>query len=63
MSQAASPSTGKNYGLALLAFKETYGRQWRICRRDYRSPAQIREKRKAEDARAAYFQGETVRET
>ena len=39
--------------LALLAFKETYNRQWRIGRHGYRSPAQVREKQKAEVARAA----------
>ncbi len=39
--------------LALLAFKETYNRQWRIGRHGYRSPAQVRERQKAEVARAA----------
>ena len=39
--------------LALLAFKETYNRKWRIGRHGYRSPAQVREKQKAEVARAA----------
>nr|WP_235669699.1 integrase core domain-containing protein [Solidesulfovibrio carbinolicus] len=39
--------------LALLAFKETYNRKWRIGRHGYRSPAQVREKQKTEVARAA----------
>ena len=39
--------------LALLAFKETYNRQWRIGRHGYGSPSQVREKQKAEAAKAA----------
>ena len=39
--------------LALLAFKETYNRRWRIGRHGYRSPAQVRERQKVEVARAA----------
>lgn len=40
------------FRLAFLAFKETYNRQWRIGRHGYRSPAQVREKQKAEGVRA-----------
>ena len=39
--------------LALLAFKETYNRQWRIGRHGYRSPAQVRERQKLGGAKAA----------
>jgi len=39
--------------LALLAFKDTYNRQWRIGRHGYRSPAQVREQQKAEVTKAA----------
>lgn len=45
--------TVEDLRLALLAFKETYNRKWRIGRHGYRSPAQVREKQKAEVARAA----------
>ncbi|WP_243313947.1 IS3 family transposase, partial [Fundidesulfovibrio agrisoli] len=39
--------------LGLLAFKDTYNRQWRIGRHGYRSPAQVRERQKLEVAKAA----------
>lgn len=39
--------------LALLAFKDTYNRQWRIGRHGYRSPAQVREQQKAKVTKAA----------
>lgn len=39
--------------LALLDFKETYNRQWRIGRHGYRSPTQVRARQKAEAAKAA----------
>ena len=39
--------------LALLAFNDTYNRQWRIGRHGYRSPAQVREQHKAEVTKAA----------
>lgn len=40
--------TNEELRLALLAFKETYNRQWRFCRHGYRSPAQVREKQKTQ---------------
>jgi len=39
--------------LALLAFKEICGRQRRIGRHGCRAPAQVREKQKADVAKAA----------
>jgi transposase InsO family protein len=45
--------TVEDLRLGLLAFKDTYNRQWRIGRHGYRSPEQVRQGQKSEVAIAA----------